>query len=81
VRHATAVSLGERQRVAVVEADSVGPTSRFAPVITQQSGGVTRVEGGIERRRRRRESGAVPTPVYLHASDVDIVDAGRDEGI
>ena len=36
VRHATTVSFGERRRVAVVEAGSVGPTSCLAPVIAQQ---------------------------------------------
>jgi hypothetical protein len=69
VRHATTVSLGERRCVAVVEADSVGPASCSAPVITQQGSGVARVERGVERRRRRREGGAVPTPVDLHASN------------
>ncbi len=35
------------------------------PVASQQGSGVIRVERGVERRRRRRESGAVPMPIYL----------------
>ena len=80
-RHTATISLGERWGVAVIEPNGIGPTSRLAPVASQQCGGTIRVDEGIERRRRWREGGAVPMPVYLHATNVDVVDAGGHEAV